>query len=92
MWMWQCVERGIYLGSEADNDRNKYCEAKKDTNRIVSMAIGQAAQQAVGNVNSCCDGYGLFRIAKQIAWEKLDDIQVNCLKDERKVVQVYVSD
>lgn len=44
MWMWQCLERGIYLGSEADNDRKKYCEAKKDTNRTASMAIGQAAQ------------------------------------------------
>ena len=56
------------------------------------MAIAQAAQEVERNVNSFCDGCGLFRITKQTAWEKLDVIGVTCLKDESEVVKVDVSD
>ena len=46
MWIWLCVERESYLGfgnSRNDKDREKYCEAKKDTKRVLYMAMDQKA-------------------------------------------------
>ena len=61
---WLFVERGIYLRSEGTFGKRKTkkcCKAKKDTKKIVSMAV----QEEVEKVNSCRDGRELFRIGKQ---------------------------
>ena len=51
-------------------DRKKYCETKKDAKRVVYMAMGQKAREAVEKVDLCRDGRELFRIAKQEVGEK----------------------
>ena len=50
--------------SRNEEDRKKYCEAKKDAKRVVYKAMDQKAQKAVERVDSCRDGCELFRIAK----------------------------
>ena len=43
--MWLCPERvKIWKQSRNEEDREKYCEAKKDAKRVVYMAINQKAQ------------------------------------------------
>ena len=70
----------------------KYCEAKKDAKRVLCMAIDQKAQEAVGKVDSCCDGCELFRIAKQRIEEKKDIVGATCLRDGSGTVKVSVDD
>ena len=62
----------IWKQSQNEEDRKKYCEAKKDANRAVYMAMDQKAREAVEKVDSCRDGRELFRIAKQRVGEKKD--------------------
>ena len=95
MWMWLCVERGSYLGSgdsRNEEDRKKYCEAKKDAKRVVYMAMHQKVREAVEKVDSSRDGRELFRIAKQRAGEKSDVVGISCLKDKSGAVKVSVDD
>ena len=95
MWMWLCVERESYLGfenSRNEEDRKKYCEAKKEAKRVVYMAMDQKAREAVEKVDSCRDGRELFRIAKQRVAEKKDVVGVSCLKVESRVVKVSMDD
>ena len=47
-----------------EEDRKKYCEAKKDAKRVVYMAMDQKARKAV-EVDSCCDGHELFRLSNK---------------------------
>ena len=50
MWMWLRVESKSYLGfgnSRNEEDRKKYCEAKKDAKTVVYMAMDQKALEAV---------------------------------------------
>ena len=94
MWMWLCVERESYLGfgnSRNEEDRKKYCEAKKEAKRVVYMAMDQKAREAVEKVDSCRDDRELFRIAKQRVAEK-KDVGVSCLKVESRVVKVSMDD
>ena len=73
MWMWLCVERESYLGfgnRRNEEDRTKYCEAKKDAKRVVYMAMHQKVWDAVEKVNSCRDGRKLLGITKQKSVEK----------------------
>ena len=95
MWMWLCVERElfrIWKQSRNEEDRKKYCEAKKDAKRVVYMAMDQKAREAVEKIDSCRDGRELFRIAKQRVEEKKDVDGVSCLKDESVAVKVSVDD
>ena len=75
-----------------EEDRKKYCEAKKDAKRVVYMAMDQKARKAVEKVDSSGDGCELFRIAKQRAGEKSDVVGVNCLKYESGAVKVSMDD
>ena len=54
----------IWKQSRNEEDK-KYCQVKKDVKRVVYMAVDQKAQEMVEEVDSCCDGRELFRIAKQ---------------------------
>ena len=56
MWMLLQVKRGVYLGSGGTVRKRKadIDKAKKDTKRIVSMAMDGAAQEAVKKGYSCC--------------------------------------
>ena len=74
----------IWRQSRNEEDRKKYCEAKKDAKRVVHMAMDQKAQEEVEKVDSSRDGRELFRIAKQRAGEKSDVVGVSCLKDESR--------
>ena len=82
----------IWRQSPNEDDRKKYCEAKKDAKRVVYMAMDQRAREAVEKVDSSRDGHELFRIAKQRAGEKSDVVGVSCLKDKSGVVKVSVDD
>ena len=67
MRMWMCVKEGvirIWKQSQSEEDRKKYCEAKKDAKKIVYMAMHQKACEAVEKIDSCHDGHELFGIAK----------------------------
>ena len=79
----------IWRQSRNEEYRKKYCNAKKDDKRVVSMAMDKKAQEAV-EVDLSRDGCELFRIAKQRAGEKSDVVGVSCLKDESGVVKVSV--
>ena len=82
----------IWRQSWNEEDRKKYCKAKKDVKRVVYMAMDQKAREAVEKVDSSRDGHELFRIAKQRAGEKSDVVGVSCLKDKSGVVKVSVDD
>ena len=46
MWMWLCVERElfrIWKESQNEEDRKKYCQAKKDAKRVVYMVMDKKA-------------------------------------------------
>ena len=51
--------------SQNEEDRKKYCDAKKDVKRVKNMAMDQKAREAVKKADSCRDGCELFRITKQ---------------------------
>ena len=96
LWMGLCVERErelfgfrIWKQSRNEEDRKKYCEAKKDAKRVVYIAMDQKAREAV-EVDSCRDGRELFRIAKQRVGEKKEVVGVSCLKDESGAVKVWM--
>ena len=82
----------IWRQNRNEEDRKKYCEAKKDAKRVVFMEMDQKAREAVEKVDSSSDGRELFRIAKQRAGEKSDVVGVSCLKDESGAVKVSVDD
>ena len=71
----------IWKHRRNEENRKKYCEAKKDAKRVVYVAM-----------DSCRDGCELFRIAKQRVGEKKDVVGVSCLKDESGVVKVSVDE
>ena len=81
----------IWKHIRKEEDRKKYCEAKKDA-KIKYMAMDQKAREAVERVDSCRDGRELFRITKQWVGEKKDVVGVSCLKDESGAVKVSVDD
>ena len=42
MWMWMCVKKELFKfwkQSQNEEDRKKYCEAKKDAKRVVYVAM-----------------------------------------------------
>ena len=51
----------------------------------------QKTLEAVGKVNSCCNGRELFRAAKKRLGEK-KDVVVSCVKDQNGAVKVSVDD
>ena len=61
------TERAIRIWNHirSEEDMKKYCEAKKDAQRVVYMAMDQKAREALEKVDLCRDGRELFRIAKQ---------------------------
>ena len=67
----------IWRQSQNEEDRKKYCEAKKDAKSVVYMAMDQKAWEAVEKVDSSRDGRKLFRIAKQSAGEKSNVVGVS---------------
>ena len=71
----------IWKHRRNEENRKKFCEAKKDAKRVVYVAM-----------DSCRDGCELFRIAKQRVGEKKDVVGVSCLKDESGVVKVSVDE
>ena len=82
----------IWRQSRNEEDRKKYCKAKKDAKRVVYMTMDQKARGVVEKVDSSRDGRELFRIAKQTAGEKSDVVGVSCLKDESGAVKESVDD
>ena len=80
----------IWKQSQNEEDIKKYCKAKKDAKRPVSMAMDQEAWEAAETVHLCCDGCELFRIVKQRAGEKKVVLRVSCLKDEIRTVKVFM--
>ena len=72
MWRWLCTERErairIWNHIRSEEDMKKYCEAKKDAQRVVYMAMDKKAREALEKVDLCRDGRELFRIAKQKGW------------------------
>ena len=82
----------IWKQSGNEEDRKKYCEAKKDAKRVVYIAMYQKVREAVEKVDSCRDVGELFRIAKQRGGEKKDVVGVSCLKDESGAVKASVDD
>ena len=77
----------IWRQGRNEEDRKKYCEARKDAKRVVYMAMDQKTREAVEKVDSSRDGRELFRIAKQRVGEKKDVVGVSCLKDESGAVK-----
>ena len=55
----------IWKESRNEEDKKKYCEAKRDAKRGAYMAMDQKAREAMESVDSCRDSRELFRIAKQ---------------------------
>ena len=53
----------IWKQSQNEEDRKKYCEAKKDAKRVVYMAMDQKAREMVEKIDSCREDHELFRIA-----------------------------
>ena len=100
IWWWNedmdvavCRKRELFRISKQswnEEDRKKYCDAKKDAKRVVYMAMNQKAQEAVEKVDSCHDGRKFFRIVKQKVGGKKDVVRVSCLKDESGVVKVWM--
>ena len=82
----------IWKQSQNEEDRKKYCEAKKDAKTVVYMAMDQKALEEVEKVDSCCNGRELFRNVKQRAGEKKDVVKISFLKDENGAVGVSVDD
>ena len=78
----------IWKQSQKEEDRKKYCEAKKDAKRVVYMAMDQKAREMVEKIDSCREDRELFRIATQGFGEKKDVVEVSCLKDENGLVKV----
>ena len=78
----------IWKQSQDEEDRKKYCEAKRDAKRVAYMAMNQKASEMVGEVDSYFNGCELVRTAKQGVGEKL--LGVSCLKHERGAVKVSV--
>ena len=96
-WWWNkdvdvavCRKRKLFRISQNEEDRKKYCEAKKDAKRVAYMAMDQNACEALEKVNLYHDGSELFRITKQRVGEKKDVVGVSCLKDEKGAVKVSV--
>ena len=52
------------------------------------MAMDHKVEEAAEKVDLCCDGCGLFRIAKQGVGGEKDVGGVNYLKDESEAVKV----
>ena len=82
----------IWRQSQNEEDRKKYCEAKKDAKTVIYIAMDQKARETVEKVDFCCDGCELFKIVKQRVGEKKDVVGVSCLKDENGAVKVSVDD
>ena len=82
----------IWKQSRNEEDRKKYYGAKKDAKRVAYMAMDQKAREAMERVDSCRDGYQLFRIAKQRVGEKKDVVGFSCVDDESGAVKVSVDD
>ena len=55
----------IWKQSRNEKVRKKYCEAKKDSKKVVYMAIEQKGREPVEKVDSCRDGREFFKIAKK---------------------------
>ena len=70
----------------------KYCETKKEAQRVVYMAMYQKAWETEEQVNLCRVGHELFRITKQRAGEKRDVVGVCCIKDENGAMKVSLDD
>ena len=82
----------IWKQSRNEEDRKKYCEAKKDVQKVIYVAMDLKARKAVEKFDSCRDGRELFRVAKQRVGENKDVVGVSCLKDESGVMKVSVDD
>ena len=80
----------IQKQSQNEKDRKKHCEEKKDTKRVVYMAIKLKRQWR--RLICVVMKHELFRIAKQRAVEKKDVVGVSCVKDESGAVNVSVDD
>ena len=101
LWRWNrdvdvvvCRKREpfrIWKQSRNEGHRKKYCKAKKDAKGVVYTAMEQKTLEAVGKVNSCCNGHELFRAAKKRLGEK-KDVVVSCVKDQNGAVKVSVDD
>ena len=72
--------RKIWKQSRNEEDRKKYCEAKKDVQKLIYVAMDLKARKEVEKVDSCRDARELFRVAKQRVGENKDVVGVSCLK------------
>ena len=82
----------IWRQSQNEEDRKKYCEAKKDAKRVYIHGYGSESQRDREKVDLCSDGRELFRIAKQRIGEKKDVVRISCFKNESGVKKVSVDD
>ena len=65
-----------------EEDRKRYCQAKKDAKRVACMAMDHKARKAVEKIDSRRGVRELFRTAKQRSGEKRGVVEIICLKDE----------
>ena len=77
----------IWKQSRNEEDRKKYCEAKKYVKTVVYMAMDQKTRQAVKKVDSRVK---LFRTTKQGVGEKKDVVGIKCLSDESGAMKVWM--
>ena len=82
----------IWRQSRNEEDRKKYCQAKKDAKRLVYKAMDHKARETMEKVDSSHDDREFFRIAKQRAGEKSDVVGISCLKDKSGAAKVSVDD
>ena len=94
MWIWLFVERESCLGF-----RNKFGMRKIGRNIVRQKKILREqyiwlwilkAREAAEKVDSCRDGRGLFRIAKQRIGKKKYVVWVSSFKDESGAVKVWM--
>ena len=72
MRLWLCRKSYLEFGNKVRMRKiGRNIEAKKDAIRVVYMAMDQKTQEVVEMVDSCCDGYELFRIAKRLGKRKM---------------------
>ena len=72
----------IWKQSWNEEDRKRYCEAKKDAKRVAYMAMVHKAREAVEKIDARRGVRELFRTAKQRSGEKRGVVRIICLKDE----------
>ena len=96
MWRWLCTERErairIWNHIRSEEDMKKYCEAKKDVQRVVYMAMDKKAREALEKLICVVMVVSCLELQSKRVGEKKDVVGVSCLKDQCGTVEVSVDD